>query len=249
MRRMTVLAFVLLVATAASAASDRTLHKTARLDANGRLTIDTHNGSVTVTTWDRPEVDIQARIEAVIGVSESDVNKTDVRVSGSGGSVTVKTDYEEVNGFNIFGGQTLPPVHYTITMPATAELKVSTHNAATRVRGLRNDVEVDTHNGPVDIAGLDGGARIETHNGSVHLAFARFARSTRIDTHNGSIELQIPQGSAFRIDAEGHHLSFDSDFAATTRGLDSDRFTGDVNGGGPALRISTHNGSVRIRKS
>lgn len=251
MRRITVFIFILLIASTAFALSDRVVHKTAALDPHGRLSIDTHNGSVTVTTWNRPEVDVQARIEAAWGVTADDLRDTEIRVSGSGSSVSVNTDYTHVEGWGLFnfGSRTLPPVHYTISMPATASLNVSTHNASARVRGLRNDVEVDTHNGAVDIGDLDGAAQVETHNGTVQLAFARFSKSARITTHNGSIEVHMPQSAAFRIDAEGHHLSFDSDFAATTKGLESDRFTGDVNGGGPALRISTHNGSVRIRKS
>lgn len=251
MRRLSVLIFVLLIAPAAFAASDRTVHKTAALDPHGRLSIDTHNGSVTVTAWNRPEVDVQARIEAAWGVSTDDLRDTDIRISGSGSSVNINTDYSRLEGWGLFnfGNHTLPPVHYTISMPATASLNVTTHNASAHVRGLRNDVEVDTHNGAVEIADLEGAARVETHNGSVQLAFARFSKAVRVSTHNGSIEVRMPQSAAFRIDAEGHHLSFESDFAATTRGYDSSRFSGDVNGGGPELRISTHNGSVRIRKT
>ncbi len=249
MRKMTVLAFVLLVAAAASAA-DRSVHVTKALDPNGRLSIDTHNGSVTVTTWNRPEVDVQARIESGFSISDSDVQATQIRVTGSGSSVDVSTDYSGVTGWGLgFFNRELPPVRYTISMPATAQLKISAHNADTQVRGLRNDVEVDTHNGGVDLADIDGAARVSSHNGDVHVAFARFAKTSRIETHNGSIEVRVPSNAAFRIDADGHHLSFDSDFAATSHGYDSDRFSGDVNGGGPALRISTHNGSVRLRKS
>ena len=248
MRRMTALVFVLLVAAGASA-SDKVIHQTAQLNPNGRLSVDTHNGTVTVSAWNRPDVDIQARVEETFNVSASDVSKTDIAISGSGNSVTVKTDYSGVNGWNMFGGQNLPPVHYTISMPATAALKISAHNAEVRVRGLRSDVDIDTHNGGVDVSGLEGAARVETHNGSVKVAFARFAKGSKVETHNGSIDLVVPQASRFRIEAEGHHLTFDSDFPATTHGYGRDHFTGDVNGGGPELQISTHNGSVRIRKS
>lgn len=250
MHRTTAFLFVLLIAAAANAASDKLVHQTARLDPNGRLTVETHNGSITVTTWNRPEVDVQARVEDAVDTTESDVKATEIRVTGSGASVRIETDYTGISGWGLFNfNHSLPPVHYTISMPATAKLKVTAHNASAKVRGLRNDVEVETHNGPVDIADLDGAARVETHNGEVRLAFTRFAKETEIETHNGSIEVQMPPNSAFRIDADGHHLSFHSDFPATVHGSEASRFTGEVNGGGPALRISTHNGSVRIRKS
>lgn len=249
MRRTIAFLFIALTALAANAA-DKVVHQTARLDANGRLAVETHNGSITVTTWNRPEVDIQARIEDALNVTQSDVKATQIRVTGSGSSVSVETDYTGISGWGLFNfDHDLPPVHYTISMPANARLKVTAHNASAKVRGLRNDVEVDTHNGPVDIADLDGAAHVETHNGEVRVAFARFAKPASIETHNGSIEVQMPQNSAFRIDADGHHLSFESDFPATVHDREASRFTGEVNGGGPALRISTHNGSVRLRKS
>lgn len=252
MRKITMLALVLLVAANAVAATDRTVHQTVALDANGRLSVDTHNGSVTVTTWNRPQADIQARIEATFDVTQSDVNATQIKVSGSGSSATVSTDYSGVSGWGlglVNFGTSLPPVHYTITIPATASLRVTTHNASANVRGLRGDLTIETHNGAVDVTDLDGAAKVESHNGDIRVAFARFTRDARIETHNGSIDVRMPQSASFRVEADGHHLDFNSDFPATTRGYDSSRFTGDVNGGGPALRISTHNGSVRLRKS
>ncbi|HSP33667.1 MAG TPA: DUF4097 family beta strand repeat-containing protein [Thermoanaerobaculia bacterium] len=252
MRKLTVLAFVLFfVAAGTQAAQDKLVHKSARLDANGRLSLELHNGSVTIATWSRPDVDIQARVEAVYEVSQSDVNSTEIRVSGSGPSVDITTDYSAINGWGlgIFNWGTTPPVHYTISMPASAQVKVTAHNASVKVTGLHNDVDVDTHNGPVTVADLDGAARIETHNGGVRVSYSRFGKAARIETHNGSVDVHLPQSAAFHIDAEGHHLSFDSDFPATTHGYESSHYTGDVNGGGPSLRITTHNGSVRVRKS
>ena len=39
------------------------------LNANGAVTVETHKGSIQVTTWDRAEVEIQARIQAEAGTS------------------------------------------------------------------------------------------------------------------------------------------------------------------------------------
>jgi hypothetical protein len=248
MRRTSALFLMLFIAATASA-SDKVIHKTAVLDANGRLSIDTHNGSVTVTTWDRPSVDIQARVIDEAMVSDADIKATDVRVSGSGSSVHIETDYSALGwGVGLWEGNR-PRVQYTIAMPAGAALKVTTHNASTRVTGLRSDVDVESHNGSIDIADHQGAATIDTHNGHVRIAFNRFGRNSRISTHNGPIDVRIPGGSQFHFDADGHHLRFDSDFAATTRSIDRDRFVGDVNGGGPELRVTTHNGSVRLHRS
>jgi putative adhesin len=249
MRRVTILVVLLFLATTATAA-DKLIHKTAALDANGTLSIDSHNGSVTVTTWNRPSVDIQARVIDEPFVSDEDIKATDIRVDGSGGSVRIETDYSAFGSWNFMPWSgNRPPVEYTISMPAGAALRITTHNASTRVTGLRNDVDIETHNGSIDVADLDGAAKLETHNGSVRVAFNRFARNSRISSHNGPVEVRLPGGSRFHVDADSHHLRFDSDFDASTRSSDRDRFIGDVNGGGPELRLTTHNGSVRLRKS
>src|SRR5437762_12811488 len=64
MRKGTITFFaILMVAAAASASAERRVHKSVPIDLNGSLSIDTHNGSITVNTWHQATVDICARIE------------------------------------------------------------------------------------------------------------------------------------------------------------------------------------------
>ena len=100
-----------------------------------------------------------ARIEPAEWGSSEDVDKTDVKVTGSGSSVSIESDYTDVaTRITWFGvSRNLPLVHYTISMPATARLSVNDHNANVRVTGLRNDLRVSTHNGSVDVTDLDIG--------------------------------------------------------------------------------------------
>jgi hypothetical protein len=233
-----------------SAASDKRVHKTVPLDPGGSLSIDTHNGTVTVTTWNQPTVDVSAIIEQGEFSSNDDVNKTEVRVSGSSGSVRVESDYSAVSmHFNFFGmSHNLPLIRYTISMPATARLDVDAHNATIRATGLRNDIKINTHNGDIAITDLDGGATIESHNGDVRVAYSRFTKPSRIETHNGGIDIRIPAQSRFHVNASGHHLGVDSEFPVVVNSMGDSRYVGDVNGGGPELRVTTHNGSLKLRK-
>lgn len=248
MRRIALVSLLLAIAPMAVAA--RRIHKVVPLDANGHLSVSTHNGSVTVTTWNQPSVDIDARIEPGQTDYPEDVERTDVRINGSGGSVRIESDYTDVPSHAGWLGvnRSLPPIHYTISMPATAKLDVSGHNAAVRVSGLRNDVDIESHNGRVELADLDGAAEIETHNGNISIAFSRFARASRIETHNGSVEVRVPGDSRFHLEAHGHHLGFDSEFGVVTRRMNRSHYVGDVNGGGPELRFEAHNGMLRLRK-
>ena len=249
MRRLLVSLSIFLVATIAAAA-DRKLHRTAQLDLAGNLSIDTHNGSITITTWNQPNVDVTARIEPAEFGRDEDVEKTDVKVTGSSGSVRIESDYSDVpTRLTWFGVQRdLPLIHYTISMPATARLTVDAHNASVKVTALRNDVKINTHNGDIDINDFDGGADIESHNGDVHLGYRNFTKSARVETHNGGIDFKLPAQARFHVNASGHHMDMSSDFPITVGAMGDSRYVGDVNGGGPELRVSTHNGALKLRK-
>ncbi len=252
MRKVAILVSVILtVAAIAGASTERRIHKTMALDPNGSVSIETHNGTIVVTTWNQPTVDINVRIEPGDFGSSDDVNKTNVKVTGSGSSVRIESDYSAVpTHFGwIYISRNLPLIHYTISMPANARLDIDDHNANVRVTGLRNDLRVNSHNGSVDVNDLDGSASIETHNGSVKVAYRRFAKSSSFETHNGGIDLRLPPDARFHVNANGHHMDVDSDFpTVVTRGPREGRYVGDVNGGGPELRVLTHNGSLRLRK-
>lgn len=248
MRRLALVS--LLVAVAPFALADRRIHRTLPLTGSGRVIIDTHNGSVTVTTWNQPTIDIDARIEANASTRDEDVEKTNVKISGAGDSVRIESDYDAVPSRNSWFGSIheLPPIHYTISMPATAGLTISGHNARVQVKGLRSDVDVDSHNGPVELTDLDGAAEIETHNGDITVGFTRFAKASRIETHNGAVEVRVPADARLHVDASGHNLNVDSELGVATTRVSDSHYRGDINGGGPELRFEAHNGTLRLRK-
>jgi hypothetical protein len=86
------------------------------------------------------------------------------------------------------------------------------------------------------------------HNGDAHIDFASFTHDSRIGTHNGTVDIALPASSKFELHARGHRMHVDSDFPALMRSSDygQRRVDGTVNGGGPDLRITSHNGSFRL---
>ena len=52
---------VLLAAAAVAQGSDtKEVHRTLAIDRDGRVSVKTYKGSVTVTTWDKPEIRVDA---------------------------------------------------------------------------------------------------------------------------------------------------------------------------------------------
>ena len=248
------------VAAGAQASDIKEVHKTLALDRDGSVSIHTYKGSVTVTTWDRPEVQVDARIEPD-GDDREDREKvqwTEARVSGGGASVQIHSDYDDVKrhshgflGLFDWDSGSLPLIHYKIQMPASARLDIEDHKSDIKVSDLKADLKLDTYKGTARVSNLDGAARAETHKGDIRIEFARYSRASRFETYKGTIELQMPRDSRFQLDADtGRHGGVETDFAFMSRASGSSgsyRASGSVNGGGPDLRMTTHKGTLRIR--
>jgi hypothetical protein len=245
-------------AFAVQAADFKEINQRIPIDRNGHLYLDNFKGSITITTWDQPEVALSVRIDpdgrASDALEMKKVALTEVRVSGSGSAVRVRTDYDQLSSLRFqelitFHDQSLPFAHYTIQMPATVQLEINDYKSDIRVSNLDSDLKLNTYKGTVSVVHLNGAARVETYKGTVRLEFARFQKDSRFGTYKGEIELRMPRASAFDLDAEtGRHGDLNTEFAMTISAgrSSSGHSSGTVNGGGPKLRFTTHKGTLRI---
>ena len=244
----------------ARAQESREVNKTVPLTKDGQVSIDTYKGSVNIETWEKEEVSINVRIEADgWGRNEDEkVRDTDIRIDASAGSVSIETNYKRVERRNhsfldIFDGEfgNLPFVHYTIKMPATAKLRIKDYKSEIDVANLRSDMVLDTYKGEVDIRSLSGGLDLETYKGECRIEFAAMSSESRFETYKGEIKITVPSKAGFQLDADvGRRGDFDSDFQFVSSTSGRSRrdyyYRGDVNGGGPALRLRTEKGSFRL---
>jgi hypothetical protein len=243
---------ILLVMAAASllpAADFKEFKKTVPLEANGRFSLDTYKGSIHVTAWDQPQVDIQARIEADIGWFSEPVEDVEIRVDASSASVRVKTEYHRRNWSAIEGNS--PSVYYTIHVPRNASLSIKDYKSESDISGVQGDVEFETYKGTARLDGLRKGLQLNTYKGDIRVTFASFTARSRIETYRGTVDLTVPRSAAFEVHADlQRHATFDSDFPRTihsTSRRDQD-FRSVVNGGGPLLNVSSYRGSIRLRQ-
>jgi len=244
-----------LTTTTASAQTEKTISETLDLDANGLLSIDTYKGSITVTTWDREEVQIDVLIEA--DDDDELVEDTEVHITGNERRLRIETDYDEAKrnkrGWSPFGNNSysLPYVHYTIRMPRTAELTIDDYKSEIDIRTLEADLELETYKGSVEVRGLIGSLNLETYKGDVYVQFDEMTDDSSFETYKGDIDIDLPEDSGFDLDAElGKRGDLNTDFRLrdfrSRRGDDND-YRGRINGGGPELRLETYRGEYRIR--
>jgi DUF4097 and DUF4098 domain-containing protein YvlB len=246
--RTTFIVLLTLACGALCAAQTKNVDKTLALRASGSVTLESHNGSIHVETWDRPEIEIHARIESASSSTEDlrRFHETTVQIDGSGDFVRIKSVLPDC--CNLFTGNN-PEIHYTIQAPRTARWTIRDHNSRTEIRDLHAALDLDTHNGSVRVVNLAGPLALKMHNGRADVEFASFTASSSVDTHNATVELTLPANSKFDLHTDGHNSSVNSDFAVLARmsGRRWQSLEGPVNGGGPSLRLSSHNGNFRLR--
>lgn len=235
------IAFALLFSAAPLyAAETKTIDKTLPLSATGAVTLDAHNSAIQIRTWDRPDVEIHIQISAHGSSSDARrrVDETTIDISGSRDLVTIRAERPDFSSVSLWSWlmssgdwNTRPDVRYTITAPRTARWSIREHNGSVWMAG---------QSGPVDL---------RMHNGDAHIDFASFAQESRITTHNGTVEVALPASSRFDLHSIGHRMHVDSDFPGVVRSSDFGRHTmvSRVNGGGPELRVTGHNGGFRLR--
>jgi hypothetical protein len=249
-----------LLLAASPAVADRMVSKTLPLTADGRVTIDTYKGSIRVTPWDRAEVAVEARIvpDDSCG-SERDQKKwmeaTDVVIEPNGRNVRIESNYDKLEtNWGFFAGCTSRPfVHYRVSLPRAATLRINDYKSDTDIKDFAGHLTLDTYKGNVALVDLSGALDLKTYKGAVRAGFKRLSGAVHAETFKGNVSLTFPADAAFELSADaGRRGEIVSDFEGTgpirasrRSGL---RSSSTVNGGGPRVTMSTDKGRLSIRR-
>lgn len=253
--------------TAARAQATRMLAKTVDLEADGEVAMTVAVGSARITTWERPEVEIRLRVE---GQQAEQIEDAELTVESAPRRVTIEAEHTGSEGGGIlalFGlaESSGPDLHYTLRVPATADLSISAESAPVDVRGLDGNVTVEGASSPVRLRDVDGDATIATFSGSLDadslrgdLMFATFSGNAtvrrqrdggknQIATFSGSADVTLPADAAFDLRTDiTWGGSVTSDFAMPdTTAQEADVVP--VGGGGPTLAFESFSGSLTLR--
>lgn len=202
------------------------------------------------------------RVEAERQARRSDPASVRIEVVEHAGSVTICAVYptpagaRRDNECRPGGGQMSVRdndvrVDFVVRVPAGVRFAGHTVNGNIRAEGLRSEVKAVTVNGSVNVQ-TTGFAQANTVNGSItcQIGDSRFTSDVNFETVNGSITLDMPAGLNAEFRASTVNGRIDSDFPIMVTGQVSRRsLRGTIGDGGPELRVSTVNGSIRLRQN
>ena len=229
------------------------VRRTIPLTGSGHLQIDTYKGEIRVTTWDQPQVELYARIEADGVDSESQrlASGTEVRIDATTDTVRLKSDYPARAHWNTDDNVSLPFVRYTIRMPRTAELRIKDYKSEIEVSGLNAHLDIDTYKGDTRVHGQAGTIRMNTYKGHGTFELTALTGRNSFETFKGDFDIQVPHNAGFDVISEnGRKGSVRSAFPfvlpAGTYSQDGGRLTARVNGGGAEVVLKSYKGEVNL---
>lgn len=214
--------------------------------AGGAITVDARkNGGVSVKGWDRNEVLVRARIQTGASTqSEADDLAKQIRIETGGGKIFAagpenRKDYHW-------------DVSYEIFVPRRSDLSLEAYNGGISIADVSGRIEFTGHNGGVVLKRVGGLVRGGTTNGGVvvELDGARWDGETLdVKTTNGGIVMSVPENYSAHLETGTVNGHLSVDFPVTVQGRITKELAVNLGSGGPTVRATTTNGSVKIKRT
>jgi hypothetical protein len=197
----------------------RDFHYSYPMNPDGRLTVESFNGSVEISGWDQNTVDISG---TKYGPTQEAADDLKISIDNSPAAVSIRA-VRPSDFHGNFGARFVIKVPRTAlldritstngairTVDGTGPARLKTTNGAIRVEALRGNVDAQTTNGGVEFIetagdvtahttngriraeGLKGSLDASTSNAGVTADLDRVDRPVRIGTSNGGVDLTLP---------------------------------------------------------
>jgi len=266
---------VLLLASAANAQS-REFSRTVELNPGGTLRVVGGKGSMRITSWAEPRVEIRARIARPDDVDADyaarAVEATKIEVTGDRHSVSVVTDYSAVptiEGRNEgWGDRREPPVHYEIRAPRRIGVNIDSDRGPVNVSGFEGAMDIVVDRGELELSdvagdvtveidrgersriqGVRGSLRLEADRTNLDIVADALDRDSRIEIDRGEVELRIPEAQRLTVRTDiSRRGGFHTDFPIQWTSADTRRSEGHINGGGTELFVESDRATIELRR-
>ena len=209
------------------------------------------NGSVSVTGWDRDEIQVRAQVRSWDRDEDLARDRLDqIEIDTDGVIRAHGPDVRDSwwpfgrhrGGWN---------VSFEIMAPYDTDLWVDSVNGRIVVADMRGQMDVETTNGGISLTNVSATVRGRTVNGgiSAELSDDTFDGDVfDVRTTNGGIVMRIPGDFSARLDVETVNGGVRSDFPVTREGFRNREVSATLGSGGPLIRARTVNGGVQISR-
>ena len=275
MRATIGLALASILTAGTAGAQVREFSRTMDLAAGGTLRVEGTKGSIRLTSWTEPRVEIRARIDRPKDVDEDygrrAVDATRIDVTGDSRSVSVASNYDDVptrDGRDGWSNRTVPAVHFEIRAPRNIALQIDSDRGPVTLSGFEGTFEITVDRGELELRDVSGvlrvdidrgrTSRIERLRGSLRIDADRtnlnidaeaLDRDSRIEIDRGDVALRIPEGQRLTVRTDmSRRGRFRTDLPINWSSNDPRRSEGRLNGGGAELFLESDRANIELRR-
>ena len=227
------------------------------------LRVDANDGSVTIRTWDRKEIEAHVSTRGW-KIGSGEVTVVDHQL-GDRVELEVRIPHSHLQ-FN-FGQHS---VRVELDVPRELRSDIHTGDGGINVDGLRGETRLSTGDGHIEADRLDGTLDAQTGDGSLRVrgrfdllnlhtgdgsveaeieSGSKMSSEWRIRTGDGHVTLRLPSNFSADLDVHTGDGHIDSDLPVTVSGFKRENeFRGKLNAGGPPLVVRTNDGSIRLER-
>ncbi len=252
LNKFTAVAALTLLAT--SFANAESIERQFEADPGDRLYLKTDSGSIDIDTHNRDEIKVDVEING------RDADEFEVTFDESSRGLEIRGERDNASGWNNL------KVKFYITVPKEYDIEVMTAGGSIRIDDLIGTIDANTSGGSISIGDVEGDVNLHTSGGSIktesiageidaHTSGGSisviFAQQPQQDasltTSGGSITAKLPSDISVDLDASTSGGRVRSEFDVDGR-VKKQSIRGEINGGGPKLKLHTSGGSVRVEK-
>ena len=210
----------------ASMAMTQQMDTTFAVSGTGQLDLQNQQGTVTISTWDRDELRIQATWDEGSG-------PVSIRHSGSNVRVRVEREFE------------MPEVDFDLTLPRGMSIALQGVSLDVTIEDSRGNISVQCVEGSIEVSGGRGNVALQTVDGSVsvrgaegNIALHSIDGGVTVVDSRGTVAVESVSGDVQLLDIDSENVGVNV--------VDGDvTFRGAIHDGGRYF-ISTHDGDLDI---
>ena len=218
-----------------SIGNDTTLTKTFPLTDGSRLGITNINGSIVITAWDSPKAEVKV-------TKRSSDSNSQVFFNNTPGNLILRTGQS---------GRS-QDVRYELKLPRhMGRIELSLVNGSIKIADVGGDMSASAANGSIELTGVSGQGKFTTVNGKIKAQLEEINGPLELTDSNGSIELTTKSDIDANLEATTVRgsINIDDQFGITVeRQIVGQHARGQIGTGGPPLKLTTVNGSIKLMK-
>jgi DUF4097 and DUF4098 domain-containing protein YvlB len=216
----------------------------------GKIEVSNVNGSITIDTWDSPQIKLEVVKTANSKEALADLT---VNIEATLNNFSVDVDYGNWKNKGKWNRNSNLEASFHLTVPRTAVLnEIQTVNGSVTIDNSNNYTKASTVNGTVQATRLQGNSELSTVNGTVLADYEKLFSGNLISlsTVNGRASLTIPSDANATLRAESLNGKITNDFGLPVRKgeyVGRDMY-GKVGTGEVKIKLESVNGELEVRR-